>query len=179
MIINEMKKIIITSHNNDLDKDKMTSKYKDIYDSKIELYTRNNELLFKSDYFNVDSSNKYLENQGENNRKIEIKNGKYFGICGKMKSGIIGIMLFRYNPKIAFQITNIKQIFNKYYNELYLPTTNPNPLHDNKHQAVGIWIHAGGGNYDWSAGCLTLYADLYDLFIKNFYLNEIVEIEKI
>jgi len=166
-----LKKIIIYSHKNLQNIKKKTENYDDEYDSKIIVEDENEHVIYNTDIVNVDSSNKYQD------RKIEIAKGKYFGIVGSMKRQKKAILIFNADTDIS-KIETYQDLINKHYNRLFLPTINQNPIHENRRVAVGIWIHDGGFNYDWSAGCITIRKDDYDSFIENFEMNEIIEIEK-
>jgi len=165
-----MKKIVIYSHKSDKP---FKLKNGDVYDSYLEVYD-DNKLLKKFYNVNVDSSLKY--NQG----KTEIENGVYAGIVGLHRNSYKAILLFDYNALNL--VDNWKQFFTnweKYGNYRVLKTIYPNPANGNRKIAIGINIHKGGDDWDYSAGCITLHKSVYDDFINIFVMNEKVIIEKI
>jgi len=166
-----MKKITIYSHTNLQNIKYKTEQYNDEYDSKIVIEDENEHIIYNCDIVNVDSSNKYVD------RKVELKNGHYFGIVGSMKRQKKAIMIFNVSVPIE-KIASTNDIINNYYSALTLPTVHENPLHNHKNIAVGLWLHDGGFNYDWSAGCITIRKDYYQEFIDHFEMDEIIEIIK-
>jgi len=169
--------IKIYSHKNGLNSgDVVTKYYDDVYDSKIMLFDTldENKILFNSDYFNVDSSNKYLKNQDGLERKVEIQNNFYGAIC-KPFHGYLALILF--DITYFDKINKWEDLYNKYTKALDLPTKEFNPL-NNGQFANYILIHKGGSTYDYSAGCLTLLDKYYSDFEKYLELNKKFIVEK-
>lgn len=180
-----MKKIIITAHGNNNPASFVTISG-DIYDSSLEVLTEENEILFKTDKVNVDSSvnsKKFIEQlKIWKNYRVEIEDGLYFGKVGMHKNKYKGILLFKYDPNMVdiFKKTPWEIMKEKYWEYRMLPSIFKNPNHDDRKEAWAINIHMGGWNWDWSEGCITVLQDIYWDFMmqSNFQINDLILIEK-
>jgi hypothetical protein len=154
-----MKKIEIYSH---INRKCIVLPNGDKYDSRLELYDDEGKLVFETNNVNVDSSNNY-------NYKVELKNGEYAGIVGLHRGEYPAIFVFK---KDGLEKVNSISDFSKLYNLRILESLYSNPNHNGNTIVIGVNIHKGGSKWDWSAGCITIYKDDYENFIKYFKMNE-------
>jgi len=173
-----MKKIVFTSHcNAPLLADYasigarsgglMDSVIQDSYDSKVQIFSDDNRLMFESDKANVDSSNRLPY-------KVELQTGEYMGICGI------------YHDKKAIYLYEkvFDDVMQKWYCIFDYPAARihkciqENPNHSNLKVITDLLIHCGGFNWDGSHGCLTLHPEQWSKFIDFFKINEKVIIVK-
>lgn len=137
----------------------------DKYDSEIIVLDENDKEIYFSNHCNVDSSVKLLP------AIIEIENGEYDFIVGKHKGKYLGLLVMKkgsaskYNSwEKAIEDVEARTLACKY----------PNPKYNGKKIVKAVNVHAGGDNWDWSEGCITIIgSEYFDNFINNFVFNEI------
>jgi hypothetical protein len=126
----------------------------------------------------------------DDGKKITMINHVNTDFCNGYNGGILaeghyaGVFMERAdNKRLCFKLIN--------YNDIDLvqdggqiseamrvfPSLIPNPNQGGDHVITQVLIHQDGYQGGWSHGCITIYYDDWEQFVKFFHLGEIVEIE--
>jgi hypothetical protein len=135
----------------------------DVYDSKINVYSDNGELLHTQIHVNTDFTAGY--------KGGILAEGAYYAIIGMHKGQYKAPMMLDCNPSEIDLVKDWQKIPDKYR---IMPSLIGNPNQNNKKIITAVNSHKGGtGEWDWSHGCITIYSDYWHDFIKLFEFNEI------
>jgi len=156
-----MKEIIVTrgGQKNPLIKEK------DTFDSTIFVYN-NNKLMFTANYVNTDFCKGY--------KGGIIKECSCYGIFYKRASGKMAFQLYNENFKTKKVKVSSRDCLS--LRDITFTSLIPNPNQDMEKKIEAVLIHSdfylGGASH----GCITIYPEEFNKFVKLFKINEIVKV---
>jgi hypothetical protein len=133
----------------------------DKYDSIFKVYD-DNKIVDTFNYCNTDPSIRYQDKSGI------LYEGTYGFIC--FNSPKRGPVLLLFLSEYLNQVNTMADIDE---NMMILPSLIPNPNHAGRKEMSDILVHKGGtSEWDWSAGCMTIFGLDWQKFINLFTIGE-------